>query len=194
MAAPKQEDPCRGRGGGDNPQGFRPVPHADHPECVRENTARLHQRHHRSWCHGGHRRVERLPGYRHARLPPRPALSTRRSGPRRGHRRSCFPACTGSRRWPNDGCCPPIKAPSKSITCPNISTSSVSGSTGADRVAAGWCSSGCCNWPSVTILSATASSSRIPCPRRRGQRPPVAGATRPAWTGPTPHARGGTHQ
>ena len=50
--------------------------------CIRDS------RHHRSRCHGHHRRVERLPRYRRARLPPRPAQPTRRTGARRGHRRA----------------------------------------------------------------------------------------------------------
>ena len=45
--------------------------------------------------HDHHRRMERLPGHRHARLPPRQAQSTRRQGPRRGHRR------TAARRAPD---------------------------------------------------------------------------------------------
>src|SRR5450759_3304367 len=43
-------------------------------------------------------------------------------------------------------------------------------------------------------LSATANSSLIPRRRRSGRRHPAVRAGHPAWTGPAPHARGGTHR
>jgi ISXO2-like transposase domain len=72
---------------------------------------------------------------------------------------SCCPPCTGWRRWPSGGCWALTRDRSARLTCRPTWMNSSSGSTGADRLAAAWFSTGCWSWPPGTIRSASRTCS-----------------------------------
>ena len=74
----------------------------------------------------------------------------------------------------------PTRARWTRLTCPPISTSSPSASTGAAHEAAAWSSTGCWNWPPG--MSRFASTTSWPAASRARPRQRGAGVTRRAWT------------
>jgi transposase-like protein len=99
-----------------------------------------------------------------------------------GRRTRRCPACTGSPRWPSDGCWAPTRAPRTTPTCPATSTSSSSASTAAAPAAAAWSSTASSSSPSLMSRCATATSCSTPGPRPAHGSLPAREASHRRWT------------
>ena len=144
-------------------------------------------------------------GWTDAATPMRHAVSARPVFVATIRRRSCWPLCIESPRWPSGGRSAPTKVPSTTRICTRTSTSSCSASTGVTPAAKAWCSTECSSVPFGTHRCATQTLARAidrarghPSlrpragytdePGARDRRSPTAvRANGEPWTVPSPH-------